>query len=185
MKIRTFAAALTTLPGLALAHPQGHEAAGLMQGLLHPISGWDHLLVIAAVALWSARYAMGYRGQITGLFLTALLGGTVTAAALGTDFNLEAMVLASVMLAGGLLLAGKHMGLHAALPLIAVFGTLHGYVHGQELAGQPIAFIAGMLLATAGIQATVYTVARKLRERWITAAGTATTLTGLLALIGG
>ncbi|RMF17721.1 MAG: protein hupE, partial [Gammaproteobacteria bacterium] len=145
----------------------------------------DHLLVIAAVALWASRHAPAYRGRVSGLFLATLLGGTVLAATLGTSLNLESMVLSSVVLAGGLLLAGKRFGLMAALPLIAVFGGLHGYVHGQELAGHPAAFVAGMLLATAAIQGSVFALSHTLRTYWVKSAGAATALSGLLALIGG
>lgn len=47
---------LATLPmilvsGTAFAHP-GHGASGFAAGLAHPMQGLDHLLAMAAVALW-------------------------------------------------------------------------------------------------------------------------------------
>ncbi|MGH8354011.1 MAG: HupE/UreJ family protein, partial [Pseudomonas sp.] len=40
--------------GSALAHP-GHEVSGLAAGLLHPLSGVDHLLAMLGVGLWAGQ----------------------------------------------------------------------------------------------------------------------------------
>src|SRR5262249_6709488 len=42
-------------PAEALAHTQGGEAAGLLSGLQHPVSGLDHILAMVAVGLWGAQ----------------------------------------------------------------------------------------------------------------------------------
>ena len=39
----------------AFAHVQQGEAAGLLTGLQHPISGLDHVLAMIAVGLWGAQ----------------------------------------------------------------------------------------------------------------------------------
>jgi|GEM_PF-3844570 len=59
MKIRSaFAVAgLVTASGQALAHP-GHEAANLLAGFVHPLGGFDYLLVmlvVLAVGFYAAR----------------------------------------------------------------------------------------------------------------------------------
>ena len=41
-----------------LAHAQKGEAAGLLTGFLHPISGLDHVLAMVAVGLWGAVLGM-------------------------------------------------------------------------------------------------------------------------------
>ena len=38
----------------AFAHP-GHNISGFGAGLLHPVSGLDHLLAMVAVGLWAAQ----------------------------------------------------------------------------------------------------------------------------------
>ena len=48
-------AVLCLVPRMAFAHETGGEAAGLAQGFLHPISGWDHILAMVAVGLWGAQ----------------------------------------------------------------------------------------------------------------------------------
>jgi urease accessory protein len=54
MKARA-ALLLACLPLPALAHSGHPEAAGLVAGLLHPLTGADHLLALLAVGIWSAR----------------------------------------------------------------------------------------------------------------------------------
>src|SRR6266849_2348817 len=46
---------LTTHHSPLLAHIQGSEAAGLLSGLRHPVSGLDHILAMVAVGLWGAQ----------------------------------------------------------------------------------------------------------------------------------
>ncbi|MCU0921976.1 MAG: HupE/UreJ family protein, partial [Burkholderiaceae bacterium] len=45
--------ALITLP--VWAHEQAGQAAGFVTGLLHPVSGLDHVLAMVAVGLWGAQ----------------------------------------------------------------------------------------------------------------------------------
>ena len=42
----------------ALAHVQQVEATGLLTGLLHPVSGLDHVLAMVAVGLWGAQLGL-------------------------------------------------------------------------------------------------------------------------------
>jgi urease accessory protein len=56
---------LLLLSGLALslpaaAHP-GHAETGFAAGLLHPLTGLDHLLALLAVGLWSWPMAANCR----------------------------------------------------------------------------------------------------------------------------
>ncbi len=63
--------------GAALAHPghAGHEALGVGTGLLHPLTGADHMLAMVAVGLWAAL--RGGRSLVTwpATFVTAMLVG--------------------------------------------------------------------------------------------------------------
>ncbi|HEX8405909.1 MAG TPA: HupE/UreJ family protein, partial [Duganella sp.] len=55
----TLALLALTYAGSALAHP-GH-ADGAMAGLMHPLTGIDHILAMLAVGLWGAQ--LGGRAQ--------------------------------------------------------------------------------------------------------------------------
>src|SRR5262245_65455852 len=43
------------LTGPALAHTAGGAVTGLQSGLIHPITGLDHLVAMVAVGLWGAQ----------------------------------------------------------------------------------------------------------------------------------
>ena len=49
------AMALAALGPPALAHVEQAQAAGLLSGLAHPVSGLDHVLAMVAVGLWGAQ----------------------------------------------------------------------------------------------------------------------------------
>ena len=49
----TAAAALLTIAAPAFAHP-GHDGPGLAGGLLHPLTGMDHLLAMVTIGLFAA-----------------------------------------------------------------------------------------------------------------------------------
>ena len=62
-------------PTLALAHP-GHDHAGVLSGIAHPIFGLDHLLAMVAVGLWAAQQTGKARWALPLIFVaTMLLGG--------------------------------------------------------------------------------------------------------------
>ena len=42
----------------ALAHVEAGQAGGFASGLLHPISGLDHVLAMIAVGLWGAQLGL-------------------------------------------------------------------------------------------------------------------------------
>lgn len=54
--VRTLAmgVALALLSQGAEAHTGGGIAGGFLSGVLHPITGWDHVIAMVAVGLWGA-----------------------------------------------------------------------------------------------------------------------------------
>ena len=61
--------------GAAQAHP-GHDTTSLVAGLSHPFEGFDHLLAMVAVGLWSAAaLPAGRRVAGPAVFLAMLLLG--------------------------------------------------------------------------------------------------------------
>lgn len=150
MKKQTcLAGVLALLPTLALAHP-GHGMESVYAGFMHPLTGWDHLLVMLAVGLWAGRIGGAARWQLPLTFLSMMLLGAL-AGMQGVAFPaMETGIAASVM-ALGLLIA-----LHVSLPrslqigLTAIFASLHGLAHGAELGGHAAFLVlSAMLLATA------------------------------------
>jgi urease accessory protein len=148
-----FAAAATVLltAGAALAHPGhvGREALGVGAGLLHPLTGVDHMLAMVAVGLWAAL--RGGRALVCwpATFVAAMLVGFGLGGTFGAVAGIEPAVLATVIVLGGLTAADARMPDGAGLALIALFGALHGYAHGADTGGAGLAFEGGMVATTA------------------------------------
>ncbi|MCE4536987.1 HupE/UreJ family protein [Pelomonas sp. P7] len=148
-------AMLALLAGTAQAHP-GHDASGLAAGLAHPFAGFDHLLAMVAVGLWSAAaLPAGRRVAGPAVFLAMLLLGAALPR-FGLQLpGLEAGVAVSVAALGALMIAARSTALRlpvpAGLALVGVAALLHGMAHGAELAaGQSFAgYAAGFMAASA------------------------------------
>ncbi|WP_229417167.1 HupE/UreJ family protein [Massilia sp. Root418] len=120
-------------------------------GFAHPFSGFDHLLAMLSVGIWSARQQQG--GTLPLVFLGAMLLGALSGVAGATIPGLEAGMAATVVLAGALVAVAARLPLAAGAALIAVFAVLHGNAHGHELpaAGSAFGFLAASgLLMLAG-----------------------------------
>lgn len=134
----------------AWAHP-GHETTGLFAGLMHPLTGADHLLAMLAVGLWAG--SLGGRALWAGpaSFVAAMCAGFLLALA-GVVLPVAEPGISVSVLALGLMVAfAVQVRPIYALPIIALFATWHGYAHGTELGGSAIAFACGMLVSTAAL----------------------------------
>ena len=173
----------------AAAHP-GHEvdAHGIsfMDGLLHPLTGLDHLAAMLAVGLWSALSATSARR--IWLAPVAFAGMLLVGALLG--LNGLALPAVEPMIAASLLVMGLLVATRAKLPLavtagvVGVFAVFHGIAHGTELAGGGNGFapLLGMLVATIALHLAGVGLGLALRSHsvwWPRVVG------GLTALLGG
>jgi urease accessory protein len=163
----------TLLPMVAQAHP-GHEVhAGLMQGLLHPLTGWDHLFVLMALGVLAAMRGMRTTVFCGLLLIAALMGG----AALGLRFPalpfVEPAILGTVLACAALLWMRQAIRANLLAALCVGFAFVHGMAHGQEApTGDVSAYFAGFTLCAAAI----YAASTLLALRWIRTARSAATL---------
>jgi len=127
-----FVALLAATPHPIAAH-EGGSAAGLISGLLHPISGLDHVLAMIAVGIWGAQLGAPAIWVLPVTFpmvmaaggMVGLLGLNLPGAEVG--IGLSALVL-------GLMVALEHRpDLRLAAVLVGIFAVFHGYAHGTEL----------------------------------------------------
>lgn len=168
----------------AFAH-SGHAAqtVSFMDGFIHPLTGFDHVLAMFAVGLWSATTTK--RIWLAPLsFAAMLLVGALLAQGGFALPAVEPIVAASVLLLGLLVMARSHFPEVATAALVGSFALFHGAAHGQELSA-PTA-LAGMVLATAllhclGIAAGSQLKSRSLWWQRIVGAGIALAGTGLVA----
>jgi len=136
-----FAILLIALP--AAAHPGHVDMAGFAAGVLHPLTGIDHLLGMLGIGMWSRRQGQPMAMPLAFLALMAL------GAALQALWNVpDWLIAASVVLTGALLCAAR-LRPAAALAVAGAFALMHGQAHGHELPG--LSSAAGYLLASAAL----------------------------------
>jgi urease accessory protein len=162
--IVVLALGLSAIAGPALAHP-GHSF-GFVPGLLHPLTGADHLLAMLAVGLWSGfvlprRVWTGAATFMSGMVVGAALAWFGVAVPL-----IEEMILASVAVFG-LMVALSRRDQPRAMTLassaaIAVFAACHGYAHATEASGAVAFYLAGFLISTATLHLVGIGLARRL-----------------------
>jgi urease accessory protein len=163
-RLLTLAALLAPVP--ALAHTGADHLHGFAAGFLHPVGGLDHVLAMVAVGLWAGLLGARAGLALPAAFLGAMaLGFGLGAAGLGLPL-VEAGILASVIVLGALVAASARLSLAIAVPLVALFGLLHGHAHGTELAGQgALAYSGGFLVATAALHGLGFLAARQVGSR--------------------
>jgi urease accessory protein len=133
------------------AHTGVGTQHGLLDGLLHPLMGVDHLLVMLVIGLWAAMRGRRALWLLPGTFLMAMgMGATLRFAGI-TVPAAESWVAFSVLAAGVLVWRNTPMSSVLAVVLVAVFALGHGYVHAVELTkgADVLAYSAGFLLTTA------------------------------------
>jgi len=161
--------ASTTILGLgtlacsavAFAHA-GHGTTGsFAAGLLHPLTGLDHLAVLLAVGLLAGR-AGGRAAWALPVAFLSTMGITATLTATGAAVGwAEFGVWASLLAAGAALIFGIRGPFVISVAAVAVFAAFHGVLHGAEAgAGARSAFLGGMLVAAAGLHGVGAVIAR-------------------------
>jgi urease accessory protein len=137
------------------AHVPGEQVSGLLSGLLHPVSGADHVLAMVAVGLWGAQLGAPAIWVLPLTFpIVMALGGLL--GLLGVPLpGVEIGIAASALMLGGAVLSGRRVPLAAAAVLVGLFAIFHGHAHGSELPpGQSgLLYSLGFVVATGCLHA--------------------------------
>ena len=146
-----FGSFLAIYSSLALAHP-GH-GSGFLAGFIHPFTGWDHLLVMVSLGLWTGSNTEKSKIKLLSIFIILMAVGAMTGAA-GITFSwLETSLTASLIAMGVILAMTSKFSSRTQLGLVALFGLLHGMAHGQELSSKfGVITLLGMLIASVLLQ---------------------------------
>jgi urease accessory protein len=147
------AAGLVLLASPAFAHAGAHEGTGFVAGLLHPVSGLDHLLAMIAVGLWAAQIGGRALRLLPVAFPVAMVLGALAA---GWGVGVPAVeigIAVSVLALGGVILLAAKPHVVGGMALVAAFAVLHGHAHGAEVpaAADPLAYGLGFVLTTAAL----------------------------------
>jgi len=133
--------------GVPHAHlPDG----GLTDGLLHPVLGLDHLLAMVAVGLLAVQFSTRVKWFVPAAFVGGLLlGGSGGLSGWQMGF-VEAGIALTLVVLGTAIAVGRQLPLAAVLPVVAVFGFMHGFAHGQEVPAiaSPWLYVVGFTSAT-------------------------------------
>jgi urease accessory protein len=149
------AIAATLAPASAWAHVGLGTTSGFSHGLMHPISGIDHVLAMVAVGMFAAN--------LGGRALWAVPATFVAIMAFGGLLGIEHVALpyAEIGIASSVIVLGLIVALQvqwpvaAAMGVVALFAIFHGHAHGSEmpLSASGATYAAGFLLATALLHA--------------------------------
>lgn len=153
---------LVALPTAALAHTGQGDTAGFTAGIVHPLSGLDHVLAMVAVGVFA--FVLG--GRALWLVPLSFVGMMMVGFGLGVSgltlpFAELAIALSSIVI-GGVAALGRRMPVIAAMALVGGFAVFHGWAHGAEMPTDAsgltyaLGFVAATaLLHVAGIAASV------------------------------
>jgi urease accessory protein len=123
---------------------------GFVSGVAHPVIGIDHLAFIVAVGLASAFLPNKWLPPLAFVAATVvgcllMIGGFALPIA-------EIVITASVVLLGGMVLAGRTLSLPVYAGLFALAGLFHGNAYGQSIVGAEATPLLSYLVGFAAIQ---------------------------------
>jgi urease accessory protein len=142
-------------PARALAHAPGGEAAGLLGGLQHPVSGLDHVLAMVAVGLWGAQLGPPALWLLPVTFpMVMALGGMLGLMGLVLP-GIEIGIAVSAILLGVMVGWEARPRLWVAAVLVGFFAIFHGHAHGTELpaGADALLYSVGFVVATGCLHA--------------------------------
>jgi urease accessory protein len=150
----------------AWAHEQAGQAAGFATGMLHPVSGLDHVLAMVAVGLWGAQLGAPAIWLLPVTFpLVMAFGGFL--GLLGVPLpGVEIGIALSAILLGAMVATQARPPLWLAATAVGFFAIFHGHAHGTELpAGESgLLYSVGFVIVTGALHATG--IAIGLIHRW-------------------
>ena len=171
---------LSASPAFAHTGAIGHTHSAL-SGLLHPLTGADHMAALLAAGLIASAFSGWKRLVVPAAFLTALAAGFGLALAGFALPAVETAILASVIGLGALTMFNP--GLMAATMIGAGFAVFHGFAHGAEIGGASgLAFGLGFLASSTLVLAAGLAAGTWLRRgnpRALTAIGALLALAGI------
>jgi urease accessory protein len=150
IRTMTWAIGAFFIPSLAHAHVGLARASGVLSGLLHPLTGIDHIAAMVAVGLWAAQ--LGGRALWTAplSFMAAMsVGGVIGATGFPVSF-IEPGIVASLLVLGLLVAAAVRLPVVMSSVLVGLFAVFHGCAHGVEMpvTASGLTYGIGFLFAT-------------------------------------
>ena len=146
--------AVALWPSVAFAHPSdAAHVHSLTAGLLHPLTGFDHLLAMVAVGAWGASLGRANAWLVPSAFVTGMAIGIFGGGALAGAAWIETAIAASLIGLGLFLALTVQLPRGLAMALCGLAGLVHGAAHASEGPTQTafFAFAVGALAMTAAL----------------------------------
>src|SRR5262249_8003122 len=134
----------------AFAHEQAGVSGGLISGLLHPLTGMDHLIAMVAVGIWGAQLGAPAIWVLPITFpLVMAMGGVLGILHVPLPAP-EVVIALSAFILGAAVATRLRLPFAAAAAVVAIFAVFHGHAHGAELpnSANPLAYGVGFVVAT-------------------------------------
>ena len=155
MQLKSRTSVLLALMGviftpLAQAHIVTTDTMGLLSGVVHPLTGADHVLAGVAAGIWAAVSGGSRARSVIAAFLGMLSLGAVAGFA-GTSLGLVEPVIALSVITLGVLIALRVSLPGLVAPAVAGgFALFHGYAHaaGLPMMAGSAWYLLGLLMAT-------------------------------------
>lgn len=128
----------------------GWGVGGLLEGIVHPWFGIDHLLATLAIGLLVVHVEKGSIIAVPIVFLSSLMAGAgLHGCGIALPFG-ETIVAISVIFLGLALIPGRKYSELMLAVVVAIFGMFHGYVHGSDstTSSLPLPLMFGLLIGT-------------------------------------
>lgn len=186
--------ALLPLPAAA-HHPMGGAMPqtiwqGFASGIGHPVIGLDHLAFLLAAGVLAAALPRGAALKaMAGFLLASMAGLALHLAGIGLG-PVEALIAASVLLAGLALLIAKRVSAPALLAGFALAGLFHGHAFAEAVIGAEatplLAYLAGLAVIQGALMLGAMALAQQAtRARWLRPAmGAVASVAGVGFLVG-
>lgn len=115
------------------AHTEGVIDNGFLSGLLHPLTGVDHLLVLVAVGICAAKQGGKAFILFPGIFLALMsVGALISSYAIQIPF-IEPLITVSIVVFGLLVSVNQKQLSRLLFIAISFFAVFHGYAHAAEI----------------------------------------------------
>jgi urease accessory protein len=145
--------AVSSLAGPALAHTGVGAVHGFGAGLMHPLTGLDHLLAMVAVGLWAGLVGGRARWVYPLAFVAMMIAAGLWGMSGSSLPGVETGIAVSVVILGFAIALKAAPPLAAGTAACAIFAIFHGHAHGAELpeGASSLGYAAGFVLSTAAL----------------------------------
>ncbi|MCA3340240.1 MAG: HupE/UreJ family protein [Roseomonas sp.] len=158
---------------------------GFASGIGHPVIGLDHLAFLVAAGVLAAALPRSSALRVLASFLIASMAGVALhLAGIGLGPT-EALVAASILIAGLALLMTRRVSAGALLAGFALAGLFHGHAFAEAVIGAEatpiLAYLAGLAVIQVALMLGAMALAQQaIRARWLRPAmGAAASFAGL------